>query len=78
MLGRVVADAVAAGYEDHAGRADAGHHLGVVTSARRHPLDGVAEVGRRSGHRVNYPGVELHRLEAGQGPLSDLDALAGR
>ena len=75
MLSGVVADAVPAGHEHHAGRTDPGKHLGIVAGARRHPVDRVAEAFGGGRHDVDDPFVKDDRLEAGQRSIGDLDAL---
>jgi hypothetical protein len=68
VLGRVVADALFAGHEDHAGRAHPGQHLRVVAGARGKAAHGVAQPDRCRFDQVDHPGVELHGLEPGQAP----------
>ncbi len=76
-LGRVVTDPVDTGHKDHAGRAEPGQHLGVVTGAGREAPGAVAQRSRRRLDQADHAGIEVHGLETGQGPPVDLYALGG-
>ena len=58
ILDLVVADAILARHEDHAGRRQAGHVDGVVAGARHHVHGRVAQRFGGLAHRAHAVGVE--------------------